>query len=63
MTDRKITVDCIDPHQGALLLSYELGLLDSASAQEFEEHLLHCKACLEELRMAKELIMNTMQKK
>jgi tetratricopeptide (TPR) repeat protein len=43
---------CTDIAAGALLLPYALGTLDAAEMERFEEHLLHCASCRDELQAA-----------
>ena len=44
--------ECNDPQLGALLISYALGTLNDAAAEKFEQHLLHCSSCQQELSEA-----------
>ncbi|HEY3296110.1 MAG TPA: zf-HC2 domain-containing protein [bacterium] len=43
---------CTDLSLGSLLLPYALGTLDEPSAQRFEDHVLTCTACRDELTQA-----------
>jgi hypothetical protein len=42
--------ECIDREIGDLLLGYELGMLSKEEAERFEDHLLACQHCYDELR-------------
>lgn len=41
---------CTDPRAGQLLHAYELRALDDAALERFEEHLIGCTHCFEEVR-------------
>jgi tetratricopeptide (TPR) repeat protein len=45
----KGTHSCVDPGLGELLLPYELGLLAPEEGAAFEQHLLECESCIEEV--------------
>lgn len=47
--------NCIDSRIGEKLHAYELNLLDGAELEEFEQHLLQCSACAEDLKCSAEV--------
>lgn len=54
---------CINPELGSLLSSYQLGSLSKKNQIRFEEHLLECNYCSEELKEMSELASNLRENK
>jgi TolA-binding protein len=44
--------ECTNPSLGVLLVSYSLGTLSEQDAESFEDHLLNCQACRNEMQQS-----------